>query len=84
MKEIKPKKIEVRWNDTFSNQGWWDESDIKEKLSNMPYLNTTTGYLVGETKDWLILAMSYEPKSNVWGCIKHIPKGCIVSKTIIR
>ena len=75
-------KIEVCWNDTFANTGWWTMESLVKEIDELPYLNTTTGYKVFENDIWLVVAMSHCSKQNVYGHVKYIPKGCIVSVTV--
>lgn len=68
-----------RWNDTYSNGGWFTTEEITEKTLNE--IHQSVGIFVGETDIWYIIATHHNknPNYKTWGDINWIPKGCVVN-----
>ena len=62
---------EIEWVDTIGYHGWYDPKDIKDIVDG--YIIKTIGYQVGRTKDFLVVAGSYEFQSGNFGNLTYIP-----------
>lgn len=72
-------KLEIHWIDAFTQSGWWDEEEIKEKLKDRESCPTISfGILAYWNKNWLVISLSdSNPKNNDlvrWGYWKAIPR----------
>lgn len=79
------KKVEVVWRDiTYKNTGWSHTNEvddfIKDSNENTVY---QLGYVYRETEDLLVLVDSYFLDDKNFGTIHKIPKGCIISVTVL-
>lgn len=81
MKLIKNEKYEITWKDTFGFNGWYSEKDI-DKITDEIKCEITIGFLIKETKNYIILAMGRASNDDFlpYHSPKWIPKGFI--KTI--
>ena len=86
MKYKKGGKYEVKWIDTFSFNGWWDDDELKKKTQEMSYLQVSVGIFAAEDKHWIVLATHENPHKSMahWGHPDWIPKGCIKSVRKLR
>ena len=82
MKLKKHERYEIFWVDTFGYNGWYNEKEIDEKTKQQ--LESHIGYLVKETKDYIILTMGrdYNEDFAPYNSPKWIPRGFI--KKIIK
>lgn len=69
------KKVEVEWRDSHSVVGWFSEGDIDES----DHINTSIGYLVKDTNDYIILTFSHYPDEDVYGDLLYIIRQDVVS-----
>ena len=74
-------RYEVKWIDTFSFNGWYDDGELKDKAKEMAYFQRSVGIFAGEYHGFIILAMHENPHNQFakWGHPDWIPKGCIKS-----
>ena len=74
-------RYEIKWFDTFSFNGWWDDDDLMEKTKKMTYLQRSVGIFAGQDKNWIILVTHENPHEDFvrWGHPDWIPKGVIQS-----
>ena len=81
IKLIKNKIYKVTWIDTYSYHGWQSQETINERTVDL-YINSV-GFLIKETKLYIILALSYDsdPEFHPYAHCIWIPKGT-VSKVI--
>jgi len=83
-KEEKKLKIggtyEIKWLDTFSFNGWYNDKELEEKTEKMNYLQKSVGILARKDKNWIILATHENPSKDFaqWGHPDWIPRGCIL------
>lgn len=66
------KKRTIKWRDANSYAGWWEIDDIK------PLNATTTGYVVKENKEYIVIASTISENGLVNGAIS-IPKKWIIN-----
>lgn len=66
-------KVTIEWVDATTNSGW---EDIKTVLDERPHSIETTGYLLKETDEYLLIALTMSMdkddgrwKVNGWICI---------------
>lgn len=50
------KAVYLEWYDHASKQGWVDSEDVSDPDHVYPILNYTTGWIVEETKQYLIIS----------------------------
>ena len=70
----------VDWVDTMHRSGWNNEED------NMsPILNTSMGYIVKRTRDYIALAQTigHDKEASAFSSVTSIPRGCIKKMTRI-
>lgn len=72
---------EIKWFDTFSFNGWYDDKELEKKTEKMNYLQKSVGIFAGQYHGWIILATHENPDKQFaqWGHPDWIPKGCIKS-----
>lgn len=82
MKLKKHSIYEITWIDTFGYNGWYDEKDIDDKTDiKLKIPERHVGYLIKETKKFVILAMGIENENKdflPYNSPKWIPKGFII------
>lgn len=79
------KKVEVIWRDiTYKSTGWSHTNEvddfIKDTNENTVY---QLGYVYRETEDLLVLVDSFFLDDKNYGTVHKIPKGCIISVTVL-
>ncbi len=75
----KPKAVYVRWRDSCSHTKWQSYDGLKVMVIE------STGWLVEDTKDSLVIAQSYDDqKERQWADIMVIPRECVVSKKVVK
>jgi len=83
MKKLSIKKVEIWWHDAFSydkiNKVEW----LKEQLE-IGNLNKNIGFLIGENKDWVAIAVNicdeFDAASGTW----FIPKKWIIKRKLLK
>jgi hypothetical protein len=75
------KLVYVKWEDPFSHDPWTNIPELVKMLSE-PCICETIGYIVHETRKYIIIANTHNSERQVCGSIR-IPKGCIKEKRII-
>ena len=80
----KYKKVEIHWHDAFSHDRWEKIDFLINELKegNLQY---TTGFVIGENKDWIAIAatITQEQKdkaASTW----YIPKKWIIKRINIK
>lgn len=80
MKTTTVKAVYIEWADAFSNyQSWVELSDAKEWASSEDWIVKQTGFILKETKEYILLASKLNPHTetgltvNVSGVMK-LPK----------
>lgn len=65
------------WNDTYSHEGWFNESEIEALTLHV--FQSTVGFFIAKRGDWYIIATHYNPHEpfKSWGTICWIPHKCI-------
>ncbi len=69
-------KYEVTWRDAYGENRWYN---LKECLSISPPMISSVGWMVGESKAYLCLALSKSTVNgeDIYGLVKFIPRGSI-------
>jgi len=78
-KLVKGKSYCILWIDTFNQNTWEEEEDIKDlALKSKDYIKTV-GYFVGSFGQFTCLAASHSsnPRMKEWSCIVYIPSRSI-------
>lgn len=68
---------EISWIDAVGADGWVT-SDELEKTTLSPM--TTVGYVFKETKDFILLTMTWDAEYDNYGAFMCIPKSTIVKR----
>lgn len=71
------KRISVKWADHFFLEGPLDQEEIIENLK--PYVRTTIGYIIAESKRVLAIASTYDP-DGTFTEVNYLMKRCIISR----
>lgn len=77
------KRVEVKWRDIRSDDGWHDANDMDDFVSENNSVVTQLGYLVEDDEEQIVLLDSYFLDKQLFGGIHKIPKGCVISMTEI-
>ena len=72
----KNKLIFVEWVDTTTIPDWYSEFNVKNLC---PTTIHSVGWLIKSDKDFIVIAASFSPTSELFSQISCIPKGCIVT-----
>ena len=74
-------KYEIKWVDTFSFNGWFDDDELKGKAKEMAFFQTSVGIFAGEYYGFVVLAMHENPHKQFarWGHPDWVPKEVIRS-----
>ena len=76
-------KVEVRWVDTFSYNGWFSSEEIDEKTKEGENMMLSAGIFGGQRGSFIILCGIYCPTKilshSPFGHPQWIPKGSIKS-----
>jgi len=79
----KLKLVYIEWGDAISNTGWMNKEDILKWGENNTWLVKNIGWVIKETKLYILLASKYSEETNEYGLIHKIPRTWIkVMKTI--
>jgi len=73
------KKVEIKWIDALSNDGWFTKEDAIKWANDDKGLIIDIGFLVHKTKDWVLISPSYSEITEQHGYLKKIPKAQIIS-----
>jgi hypothetical protein len=65
---MKLKVVHVTWLDS-SAASRWEDPDSESELT----ITHSAGFLIKETENSIILALSYDPDTQEMNCYKHIP-----------
>jgi hypothetical protein len=71
----------IEWLDAESTEKWTDIADLL-KDEELPVIKTV-GFVVKETKTFLLLCMQVDYKNDVSSMTMKIPKGMITKREII-
>ena len=69
------KRVKVTWKDACSHDEWVNIEDVDQKT---PTINTT-GWLIIENDDCLVVALSYDRDNEKVSQTITIPRGMVVS-----
>lgn len=70
----KNRLIYIEWGDAISNTGWMDKEDAIKWGEEEHWLVKNIGWLLKETKDYILLAAKYSDGSGEYGLLHKIPK----------
>ncbi len=79
--------IYIQWMDAHNNTGWFTDDDVDDWAKGDWYCNDV-GYLIRETKRFLVFAQRHEPDGHAngqeqWGGLHRIPKTWVRSRRIL-
>ncbi|MFA6469033.1 MAG: hypothetical protein WCW35_09050 [Bacteroidota bacterium] len=83
----KPQLFYIEWTDalTFSEE-WLTKEDVCKKYKNEDWLIKQVGYILNETRDYILVASKYNPQENnqdKFAEITKIPTTWIKKKKLI-
>jgi len=92
MKKLTPKHkqklVYVKWQDAFSNSGWFTRSELEKKINDDMYICEDVGWVVYEDKKELHLvsrrSLYTGDDTTQYGLYQRIPKAWIFKKKVIR
>jgi hypothetical protein len=70
----------IAWLDAASGDGWEELNET----SPSEHLTYTIGFLVAETKNFYVLAATYDPDTKSTNARMSIPKGMVKEKREIK
>lgn len=86
-KIIRGKRYIFEWVDTYNFLGWHHEDEINDKSIDRKSFQETLGFYVKSLKEWHIVAMHYNPNSELgfpeWGNICYIPRSAVKKVTLL-
>ena len=64
----------IEWGDAISNTGWMEKNDAIDWGENSDWIVKNVGWLLKETKEYILLAAKYSEGSKEYGLLHKIPK----------
>ncbi|MAG60140.1 hypothetical protein CMO96_05140 [Candidatus Woesebacteria bacterium] len=88
----KYKLVYVEWHDAISNEGisaWKTAEEVKEWGEGRDWIVENVGWLLEETKEYIVLAAKKSDKSSddydqQYGCLFKIPRTWIRKKKVLK
>lgn len=74
-----PKLVHILWLDAATHDAWTSQDDISAE----PPVISTVGHLQQDTKDAVVVALSWDKENNSFSSWITIPSGMIKSKMIL-
>lgn len=81
---MKKKLIYIEWGDAISNTGWMPLDEALKWGKDEHWLVKNVGWLLKETKDYILLAAKYSDGSSEYGLLHKIPKTWIKKKIELK
>ena len=78
-KNTEPKCVAIRWTDINSFDGAW--LDLKESTTLKPIQMETIGWIVHQTKEYIVVVSTLNSTGDLAGSTNAIPRG-IINKII--
>lgn len=80
-----PKLVYIEWCDAISDSGGWKYlEEVFEWAEDLHWIVKESGFILKETKDYILLAHKMVPaknkEENLYGSLKKIPKTWIIKK----
>ena len=86
--KIKYPLIYIEWCDAFTNEGkaWFSVDEIMDWAKNKDWIICQSGYLIEETKEYLLVVSQMNPQrdGNMVGGVIKIPKTWIRKRKLIK
>jgi len=64
----------VDWTDACSRAGWMNEGEISDFIKDKAFETKNAGWLVRETKDFLMVAARISFADDMFGLVEKLPK----------
>jgi len=79
--------VHLQWQDAHANAGWHDDDEVAGWMKGV-WLVSDIGYLIHETKAFVVFAQRFLPAGDAsgnqqWGGLHKIPKGWIRNRKVI-
>jgi hypothetical protein len=68
------KLIYLEWCDAISNTGWMTEKQALRWAEEDQWLVKNVGWIIKETKEYLVLSSKYSEETKEFGLLHKIPK----------
>ena len=86
---MKDKLLYIEWGDAVSAPDkWMADEDLVDWIESGGWLVKQVGFLVGETKDYIVLAAMKVDKSKYsqgfYGHVHKVPKGWIIKRKLCK
>lgn len=65
--------VYLEWGDAISNTGWMSENEAKEWAKEDHWVVKNVGWILEETKEYILLAAKYSDGSGEYGLLHKIP-----------
>lgn len=76
--------IYIEWGDAISNTGWMSVEEAKRWGKEQHWLVKNIGWLLKETKDYILLAAKYSDENQDYGLLHKIPKTWIKTRQVVK
>lgn len=80
----KGKLIYIEWGDAISNTGWMSKEEAIQWGKEQLWIVKNVGWVLDETKDYLLLAAKYSDGCGDYGLVHKIPKTWIKKRKTIE
>lgn len=76
-REKKPKLVLIKWHDACSAVEWHTETDVDSWINDNGFNCENIGYLIRETKDFVVLAARVSWSDKQYGLLEKLPRKMI-------
>lgn len=81
---MKSKLIYIEWCDAISNTGWMSLDEVLKWGNDEAWIVKNVGWLLKETREYLLLAAKYSDGSEEYGLLHKIPKTWIKKRVNLK
>ncbi len=79
--------VHLQWQDAHGNSGWHTDEETAKWMKGV-WMCSDVGYLIHETKTYLVFAQRYCPDTDasdeiLWGGLHKIPKAWIRDRKVL-
>lgn len=66
--------IYIEWCDAYGNSAWFTEKEAIAWGEGDDWVNKQVGWLLKETKEYMVIASRWQNAQEQWGHLQKIPK----------
>jgi hypothetical protein len=78
------KPVLIVWKDIVYKAGWNTQKEFDEWVTKTKHhIVNQVGFIIEDDEDQLVIVDSYFEDKSAYGTIHKIPKGCIISITVL-